>query len=210
MQYLRVPIALILTALRTTLAASQVSTTPPDSRPEAGAGLLPGDVISLKIWREPDLSDTIRVDSDGMAVFPKLGPMKVVGIQPDSLERALVNSYSRYLQNPSIDVTFLRRITIWGAVVRPGPYPVDQTMTITDALALAGGPAQDGKSDKVELRRGHERTTLDLSGDPRIWDTPLRSGDQLYVPQRGWLSRNTGLVLGTVGTVTSIVFLIIR
>ena len=210
MRYLRVLFALILSALTTTSVFSQISTTESDHRGEASLGLRPGDVISLKIWREPDLSDTIRVDNEGMAVFPKLGPMKVTEIPPDSLEQILVGAYSQYLQNPSIDVTFFRRITIWGAVVRPGAYPVDQTMTITDALALAGGAAQDGKSDKVELRRGHERTTLDLSGNARIWDTALRSGDQLYVPQRSWFSRNTGLVMGAIGTVMSIVFFISR
>jgi protein involved in polysaccharide export with SLBB domain len=185
--------------------------------PPVGAGdptresnLRPGDMISLKIWREPDLSDTLRVDADGIAVFPKLGPMLVTDVLPDSLQRFLVASYSRYLQNPSIEVTFSRRITIWGAVNRPGPYPVDRTMTITDALSLAGGATQEGKANRVELRRGDERTVIDLSGDPRVWETPLRSGDQLFVPQRSWFSRNTGLVLGAVGTLTSLVYLVTR
>jgi protein involved in polysaccharide export with SLBB domain len=210
MRNMWVPFGLLLSALTSASASSQQPTAEPSDVGETGSGLRPGDVISLKIWREPELSDTVRVDNDGIAVFPKLGPIRVTEIQPDSLERLLVDGYSRYLQNPSIDITFLRRITIWGAVVRPGPYPVDQTMTITDALALAGGPAQDGKSDRVELRRGGERTTLDLSGTARVWDTPLRSGDQLYVPQRSWFSRNTGLVLGAIGTATSLVFLIAR
>jgi protein involved in polysaccharide export with SLBB domain len=171
----------------------------------------PGDFIAVKIWREPDLSDTVQVDNAGLAVFPKLGPISVTGIRPDSLERLLVRDYSRYLQNPSIGVTVLRRITIWGAVMRPGTYPVGLTMAITDALALAGGATSDGKSDKVELRRGNTRRMIDLSGETeRATDLSLRSGDQLVVPRRSWVSRNPGVIVGSIGALTSIVYLLAR
>jgi protein involved in polysaccharide export with SLBB domain len=182
-----------------------------DSARVNSSSLGPGDFIMVKIWREPDLSDTVQVDNAGVAVFPKLGPIEVTGIRPDSLERLLVGNYSRYLQNPSIRVTVLRRITIWGAVMRPGTYPVDLTMAITDALALAGGAASDGKSDKVELRRGSMRRMIDLSGETKlVGDLSLRSGDQLVVPRRSWVSRNPGVIIGTVGTLTSIVYLLVR
>jgi polysaccharide export outer membrane protein len=182
-----------------------------DSSQASVGTLAPGDFIAVKIWREPDLSDTVQVDNAGMAVFPKLGAISVTRIRPDSLERLLVRDYSRYLQNPSIRVTVLRRITIWGSVVRPGTYPVDLTMSITDALALAGGATSDGQSNKVELRRGDTRTVIDLSkrAGP-LRDLSLRSGDQLVVPQRSWVSRNPGLIVGTIGTLTSIVYLLAR
>jgi polysaccharide export outer membrane protein len=193
------------------IALSQSAPQGADSMQLSSGSLGPGDFILVKIWREPDLSDTVQVENDGMAVFPKLGPIPVTGIRPDSLERLLVSDYSRYLQNPSIRVTVMRRITIWGAVMRPGTYPVDLTMSITDALALAGGATSDGKSGKVELRRGSMRRMIDLSGETeRVGDLSLRSGDQLVVPQRGWVSRNPGLIVGTIGTLTSIVFLLAR
>ncbi len=165
-----------------------------DSAAIASASLGPGDFIHLKIWREPDLSDTVQVDNEGVAVFPKLGPMQVTGIRPDSLERLLVHRYGQYLRNPTIKVSVLRRIAIWGSVMRPGTYPVDLTMSITDALALAGGASADGTTDKVELRRDGKRYMVNLSDKPeRSGELALRSGDQLVVPQRSWVSRNTGL-----------------
>jgi polysaccharide biosynthesis/export protein VpsN len=182
-----------------------------DSARMTSASLGPGDFILVKIWREPDLSDTVQVDNSGLAVFPKLGPIEVTGIRPDSLERLLVRDYSRYLQNPSIRVTVLRRITIWGAVMRPGTYPVDLTMSITDALALAGGATSEGKSEKVELRRGSKRRMINLSGETEgVGDLSLRSGDQLVVPQRSWVSRNTGVVVGIIGTLASLGWLLAR
>ena len=182
-----------------------------DSSRASSSSLLPGDFILVRIWREPDLSDTVDVDNLGVAVFPKLGPISVTGIEPDSLERLLVHEYSRYLQNPSIRVTVLRRITIWGAVAHPGPYPVGLTMTITDALALAGGPTSDGKSNQVELRRGTTRKVINLSSDAAsIGDLSLHSGDQLVVPRRSWISRNPGVLIGGIGTITSVLYLIAR
>jgi len=191
------------------VALSQSEPNGPPKAPVASSSLGPGDFVLVKIWREPELSDTVQVDNAGIAVFPKLGPIEVTGIRPDSLERLLVRDYSRYLQNPSIKVTVLRRITIWGAVMRPGTYPVDLTMAITDALALAGGASSEGKSDKVELRRGSMRGMIDLSGETkRVGDLSLRSGDQLVVPRRSWISRNPGVVVATFGALTTLVYLL--
>jgi polysaccharide biosynthesis/export protein len=200
-----------LLAVAPGMVLSQTKPHAADSVRVASTSLGPGDFIHLKIWREPDLSDTVQVDNEGVAVFPKLGPIQVTGIRPDSLERLLVHKYSQYLQNPSIRVSVLRRITIWGSVQRPGTYPVDLTMGITDALALAGGASAEGTTDKVELRRGGKRYMVNLSDKPeRSGELALRSGDQLVVPQRGWISRNPGLIVAAIGTVTSIVWLVSR
>jgi polysaccharide export outer membrane protein len=202
-------VAALLSAPGTAIAQS--SARGPNGVRASSSALLPGDFILVRIWREPDLSDTVDVDNQGIAVFPKLGPISVTGLEPDSLERLLVHEYSRYLQNPSIRVTVLRRITIWGAVAHPGPYPVGLTMTVTDALALAGGPSPDGKSNQVELRRGATRKVIDLSSDAAsIGDLSLHSGDQLVVPRRSWISRNPGVLIGGIGTITSVLYLLAR
>lgn len=189
----------------------------PASSPEAseaseasGGTLKPGDVVRLKIWRETDLSGDFVVDERGTVTLPKLGQTQVVGLSPDSLKAQLISSYSVYLRNPAIDVTLLRRITILGGVRNPGLYPVDPTMTLADAYALAGGISPEGKLNEVELVRGNQRTSYKLSGTTRIADTPLRSGDQLYVPTRSWLSRNTWVVTAAIGTTTTIMFALLR
>jgi polysaccharide biosynthesis/export protein PslD len=183
----------------------------PASPPQAtGETLKPGDVVRLRIWREPDLSGDFPVDERGTVVLPKLGQVQVMDLSPDSLKAHLIGSYSVYLRNPAIDVMLLRRITILGGVRNPGLYPVDPTMTMADAYSLAGGISPEGKTDQVELVRGGERTTFKLSGTTRIADTPLRSGDQLYVPTRSWLARNTWVVTAAIGTTTTIMFALLR
>src|SRR5205814_4412483 len=158
-------------------------------------GLLrPGDVIRLRIWREPDLSGDFPVDETGTATFPKIGAFKVFDYTPSGLKTKLLQSYAQYLVNPSVEVTMLRRINVLGAVQHPGLYPVDPTMTIADALAVAGGATSSGDQHHVVLVRNGARITEALSAETSIAETPLRSGDQLFVPERSFIVRNSGLV----------------
>jgi polysaccharide biosynthesis/export protein len=158
--------------------------------------LHPGDVVRVRIWREPDLSGEFTVDPDGIVVFPKLGPLHVTGYSAATLRERLVRDYGEFLNHESIELTLLRRLQVLGAVRSPGLYPVDGTMTVTDVLALAGGATPHGDPRRVELIRGGTRVTARLAADAPLAGSPMRSGDQLFVPERSWLSRNTGVVAG--------------
>lgn len=162
--------------------------------PRKSENIAPGDVLRLKIWREPDMSGEFPVAPNGTVVLPRLGELDATSFPADSLRTILTDRYKVYLNNPSIEVTLLRRVTITGAVKTPGVYPLEPTMTITDALALAGGPSPDGKRDKVEIRRGGKRVDANLRDDTTIADSPVQSGDQLYVPTKPWIARNTWLI----------------
>lgn len=199
---------LILATIPGTLAAQSPG---PVKASPAGGMLRPGDIVRLRIWREPDLSGELAVDEEGTVVFPKLGPKHVAGLSPEALKTSLVAEYQRYLRNPSIEVTVLRRVTILGEVRKPGVYPVDATTTIADALALAGGVMPDGRENRLEVRRGGERIAVNVEAGVRIADSPIQSGDQLYVPERSWLSRNV-VVMTTLFSVASsvVVALILR
>lgn len=212
-------LAVLLLLLPAARGAAQGAPADATPLPAAGAGatsavaaagsvavpILPGDVVRVKIWQEPDLSGDFPVDEAGQVVLPKLGARTVAGLRPDSAKAAITRDYLGYLNHTSVEVTLLRRIQVTGAVKNPGLYPVDQTMTIADALALAGGVTQNGRQDNVELLRYGQKVPGRLAGRTRIADSPLRSGDQLYVPERGWLSRNPMVIVGALGAVAAIV-----
>ena len=151
------------------------------------------------------MSGDFSVSAAGRVVLPRLGELQVASIPGDSLRRFLTDRYRVYLNNPSIDVLVLRRVSVTGAVKNPGVYPLDPTLTISNAIALAGGPADDGKRDKVEIRRGGKVIVADLRNDVVIADSPIQSGDQLYVPTKAWLTRNTWVFSGVVTTVTAVI-----
>ena len=190
--------------------SAQTNVPGPGSASDSVDVVRPGDIIRLKIWREPDMSGDVPVDEAGVATLPRLGPLPVADLPADSLKRMLLRSYAKYLRDPAVDITVLRRITVVGAVKTPNVYHVEPTMTVADALALAGGASADGKVDQVELRRRNQGSILKLTRGTRLGDTPIRSGDELYVPQRSWMSRNAGLVIAGVGTFLSILYFIRR
>lgn len=167
--------------------------------------LEPGDVIRLRIWREENMSGEFTVDAEGMVVFPRLGARVVTGKDPAELKQELVDVYSRLLRTPSIEVTFLRRIAVGGAVQRPAVYHIDPTMSVRDVVLEAGGPTPAGRTDVIELIRDGQLIEANLRQDVSIVESAIRSGDQLYIPERNWASRNLSAVVGIGGAVLSFV-----
>lgn len=197
-------------------AVAEAQTQPADIRlagAVAGpaATLQPGDVLRLRIWREPDLSGDYPVDEKGSVVLPRLGATVVTGVPTDQLKDRLVERYREFLNNPSIEITALRRIAVLGAVRNPGLFPVEPSVTLGAAASIAGGPTQQARSNVVELRRGTDRKQIDLRKNPELANLPLQSGDQIYLPERGWLKQNaTWFVSTLIGAAGTVAYLVTR
>lgn len=172
--------------------------------------LQPGDIVRLRIWREPDLSGDFPVDEEGIVVFPKIGPRDVRRASPAALREALVRDYQVYLRNPSIDVIMLRRINVLGAVRNPGLYPVDPTMSLADVVAAAGGVAPQGRMNEAQLIRGGETIKHRITAETRMTELQLRSGDQIFVPERNWAARNSGVVAAAITASVSLLIALVR
>jgi protein involved in polysaccharide export with SLBB domain len=173
------------------------------------ATLGPGDGLRLRIYREPDLSGEYVVDERGIVVLPKIGEWRVTGIPADSVRGAIRAALRQFLATESIEITPFRRVAVTGAVLRPGLYPVDPSMSVADALILAGGVAPIGKDRVVELRVAGAQTGTEISAEMRVWDTGAGGTRQLHVPQKPWAQRNgTLLVSLTISAITAIGWII--
>ena len=211
-------LALMLAVLTLALPARAAAQSMADARPAAASGdtsadaLRPGDVVRLRVWREPDLTGEFAVDETGSVVLPKIGPMQVTADAPIMVKSKIIASYSKFLSHTAIDVTFLRRIQVLGAVRQPGVYPVDPTMTISDVLAVAGGITQAGDPTHLELKRDGKRLVGAISDQSLIGDSRVRSGDQIYVPERSWIRRRSGFLFGVAisAAVTAVITEAIR
>ncbi len=171
----------------------------------------PGDLIRLYVWREEDMSGDFLVPITGRVVFPVIGERDVVTLPKPQLRDSLISALRVTVKNPSIEVSFLKRINILGKVTKPGMYNVDETMTVASALALAGGAESTGQPDQVQLLRGDEVLKTRISRRTSIADLALQSGDQLFVPERSWIARNTPMVSALVsGLVSVTVALLVR
>jgi polysaccharide export outer membrane protein len=205
-------VALLLAAPRFALA--QDAATPPSvpttSVSAGSASLRPGDIVRIRIWREPDLSGDFPVNESGIVVLPKLGEESVLGRPAATLASDIRAGYAESIAHNSIAVIFLRRVQVIGAVRTPGLYHADPTMTVGDVVALAGGPTPQAKIDRVELYRDGHLLPGAVSNITMVGDTPIRSGDQILVPERSWASRNPGVVVAAVGTTVSVTVALIR
>lgn len=201
---------IVLVGLAVSTPRAQEAPPPTTQRVMDTAGLEPGDVIRLRIWREPDMSGEFPIQQDGSAVLPRLGPWPAAGKSPQALQDELVEAYGEYLRNPSIEVFVLRRVNIVGEVRSPGLYTVDPTMTVTDALAMAGGPTPNADKGKIIVIREGQEMEIELDEKFSVVDLSLQSGDQIYVPERSWFMRNIGIVTSLVTLTVTLVGLAVR
>jgi polysaccharide export outer membrane protein len=178
--------------------------------PAATAPLRPGDRLRVTIFREPDLSREYQVPVDGIVDFPIIGTVAVVRLRVDALAAELKARYSVSLRDPSIEATPLRRVRVSGAVRNPGYYFADPTVTVAGAVLLAGGITPDGNGSRVQLSRGAERRTLSRTGGLFRGDVPAASGDLITVPERSWVSRNTGLLASALTAVALVIAAVVR
>jgi protein involved in polysaccharide export with SLBB domain len=179
----------------------------------AEGGITAGDLLRVTVLREPLLSFEQTVPADGIIDFHRLGRKDVRGLSGEALRGQLVQEYARYLVDPTIRVDVMRKVQILGAVREPKVYLLHPTMTIADAIAMAGGHLPEGRTDRVELRReGQTIEVLLLASDNNMLaDSPVRSGDQLFIPERPFVSRNAAtLTTAVTGALALLIALLVR
>lgn len=148
----------------------------------------PNDLLEVEVFGVSELKRTVRVNSTGEVTLPLIGTVPVAGMTASDAQALIATAYSKdYLQDPQVSI-FIKeftsqRITVDGAVARPGIYPLVGQITLLRALAMAGGGAQlsdlenvmlfrltpDGKSTSErynvdEIRRGEKPDPV-LQGD---------------------------------------------
>ena len=104
----------------------------------------PRDVLEVTVFQAPELSKTFQVSEAGTINFPLIGEVDAAGRTAREIEQELRKKLgTKYLQNPQISVFvkdhFSQRITMEGAVKKPGVYPMAGGMSLLQAIAQAQG-----------------------------------------------------------------------
>ncbi len=195
----------VLIALCTSFAGASAQTAETQS-----LTLRPGDVIRVQIYQEEDISGDYSVDENGMVVLPLIGQRNVAGVAIGVLRDSLIADFRVHLRNPAITITPLRRVHVLGEVSRPGLYPLDPTVTLAGAIALAGGATANGDLRRVRIVRDGTILRERVGSGETIHAANIRSDDQIIVERRSWFERNSTFVVSTVLSLTSIVIAILR
>jgi polysaccharide biosynthesis/export protein VpsN len=138
-----------------------------------------GDSLAIAVYNEADLSLKVRVDNSGVVNFPLIGQVPVLNLTPKQLAKNLEERYDDgYLVTPSVTVSIerYRPFYIHGEVKAPGVYEFDQTLTVEQAIAIAGGLSERASSSKWFIARPSENKPLPVNKE-----SPVLPGDIITI-----------------------------
>jgi polysaccharide export outer membrane protein len=115
------------------------------------------DVLAINVWKEPDVSRSIPVRSDGKISLPLVGEVQATGRTPLKLEQEIAARLKNYIAEPEVTVIVQQinsqKFNVLGMVNRPGSYPINNSATVLDAIALAGGFRDFAKQKSIYVLR---------------------------------------------------------
>lgn len=154
----------------------------------------PGDVLTVTVWKEPDLQREVLVRPDGGLSFPLVGEVAALGLTVEAVRQLMSERLAKYIPDPVVTVALKQiggnRIYVLGKVNRPGEYPFSRPVDVMQALSLAGGTTPFASvNDIVILRRENGRPAAirfrysDVEHGRNLeQNIQLRSDDTVVVP----------------------------
>jgi polysaccharide export outer membrane protein len=153
------------------------------------------DVLAINVWKEPDISRSVPVRSDGNISLPLAGEVQAAGHTPHQLEAEIGSKLKNYISEPEVTVIVLeiksQKFNVLGMVTRPGTYPLTNSMTVLDAIALAGGFRDFAKQKSIYILRANPDGTqahLDfnykdvIKGKNAAQNVRLQPRDTIVIP----------------------------
>jgi polysaccharide export outer membrane protein len=115
------------------------------------------DVLAVNVWKEAEVSRTVTVRSDGKISLPLVGELQASAKTPKQLEDEIGSRLSGFISEPAVTVIVQEvrshRFNILGRVEHPGSYPVTESATVLDAIAIAGGFRDFAKQKSIFILR---------------------------------------------------------
>ena len=155
-----------------------------------------GDTFDVDFPFSPEFNQALSVQPDGYVTLKAVGDVHVENQTVPELTQTLKTAYAKILHDPVVTVSlkdFERPYFIAaGQVGKPGKYDLRSALTVTEAVAIAGGFTEKSKHSEVVLYRpapggGFDAKVLNvkklLASRNLSEDLQLEPGDVVYVPQ---------------------------
>ena len=121
------------------------------------------DVLAINVWKEPDVSRSVPVRSDGKISLPLAGEIQASGLTPLKLEQDIASKLQSYISEPEVTVIVQQinsqKFNILGMVSKPGSYSLTNSSTVLDAIAVAGGFRDFAKQKSIYVLRHNPNGT---------------------------------------------------
>jgi len=153
------------------------------------------DVLAINVWKEPEVSRTVPVRSDGKISVPLAGEVQASGETPRQLEKELATKLQSFISEPEVTVIVTevksQKFNVLGMVSKPGSYPLTNSSTVLDAIALAGGFRDFAKQKSIYILRqnpdgGQSRLPFNykevIKGKNSAQNIKLQPRDTIVVP----------------------------
>jgi polysaccharide export outer membrane protein len=115
------------------------------------------DMLAISVWKEPDLTKSIPVRSDGKISMPLVGEIQATGRTPLQLEEDIAAKLQSFITAPEVTVIVeqvnSKKFNILGEVSKPGSYSLALAPTVVDAIATAGGLRDFAKRNGIYILR---------------------------------------------------------
>jgi len=168
-----------------------------------------GDVLSISVWRHPELERSVVVGANGTVTFPPVGELTAAGLTPTEFSREIMQrlrDYTRETTQVTVSVAQFnsRALFLTGQVAVPGRYGFETLPDLLRLLSQAGGPLPGADLSNVTIVRpgpgGPSVLQVDVAAYMRGQSTEplpaLQSGDTVEVPPLA-----AGGTMGTGGLV---------
>ena len=171
--------------------------------------LQPGDRIALRVVGEQTLTDTFTVTPERTLELPNMAPVPVNGVLRSELRPYLAKQLGKYIRNPDLQAAALVRVSLSGAVGRPGFYNLPADVLASDAIMAAGGPSGNADITKTTIRRGTEEILDEkevasaVQTGESLDQLNIQSGDEIIVGLKGEGMRGA---LRTMGMISGALF----
>lgn len=160
----------------------------------------PGDVLTISVWGNPDLTLTVPVRPDGYISMPLIGDLLANDVDAASLALTITDLLESQLRNPQVTVivsqinsnVYISRVRVTGAVRSPLSLPFAKGMTVLDLILEAGGINEVATASRTRLYRvvDNELFEVEINLDDILLrgqlatNYALRPGDVITVPER--------------------------
>jgi len=167
----------------------------PPLNPIPDTTLGPGDIFTVTVFGEKDLTGKFCVSAHGTIDYPLVGRVKVAGKTPPQIAEELQRRLARgYIRNPHVSVFVeaynSKKISVFGEVKKPGTFNYVNNMSIIEAITLAGGFTPMASKNNITVTRREGRTSRRFTipvadiGEGRAANYLLRPGDVVFIPER--------------------------